>query len=184
MFYTEKFMSDGLRQADPLLVCVCLIVTSLHLLCGVSLKHCAWLLAGLKCLSWLGLNYRTRGTSTHEILNEIPDDPRTVVGLLSLKPAVRSYVCCPKCFALYAIGDSKQSNYPAVCTNRETPSSAECGRTLKKSHSIKGKVYDVPCRKFIYHNPRDWIASLVCRPGMEQCLDRAGFGRWHVRHIR
>ena len=87
----------------------CLIVVVLHLICRVSLKHCGWLLASLKCLTSISLSIGSRDNIHEDILKEIPMDPRTALVRFDLKPTVKSFICCPDCFALYPILDNPNS---------------------------------------------------------------------------
>lgn len=74
-----------------------------------------------------------------------------------------TYVCCPKCCALYPEdGDA----YPDQCTY--TDLGKTCGADLVRLRSTRGGAQRVPRRRLHYRHIKDWLAELVCRPGMRR----------------
>ena len=37
---------------------------------------------------------------------------------------------------------------------------------------IHSRKYHAPVRRFFYHNFNDWLRQMLCRPGMEDLMDR------------
>jgi hypothetical protein len=104
---------------------------------------------------------------SHRLLHSIGIDSHQVIKVLRLTPNTCSYVCCPKCFACYL-----HDSYPFACTHKKTPSSAECGHWLCKSREIRGTELTIPVCRFVYHDFKEWLGEMLCRPGMEDLLDR------------
>jgi hypothetical protein len=103
------------------------------------------------------------------LLHSIGVDAHLVIKALRLTPDARSYMCCPKCFACYL--QSSNTSYPAARTFKKTPSSVERGCQLCKSWTIRRIEHTTPVRHFIYHNFKEWLGEMLCRPGMEDLLD-------------
>lgn len=154
---------------DPTIVTWYILVSVLHLLCGLSLDHCNFVLAAANLL--LSLSPQTLDTESRAV----PADMRTVLNFMNLTPATESFVCCPRCFFLYPVGPSDTSpSYPERCTNRYAPDSDPCNRTLRKmSLQTSGKhpAWTVS-REFVYHGVKDWLARMYSRPEIEKHLDR------------
>ncbi|KAI6001765.1 hypothetical protein EDD15DRAFT_2115557, partial [Pisolithus albus] len=106
---------------DPTSLLVHIVTAVLHLLCGLSIDHCAFALSGLR------LVLQSRRSSQPGVEDSIPRDIRTVLKDLSLPPVTKTFVCCPKCFCCY-VPDS----CPERCTNKDTPSSPVCQSLLFK----------------------------------------------------
>ncbi|KAI6028259.1 hypothetical protein F5J12DRAFT_678078, partial [Pisolithus orientalis] len=113
---------------DPISLLMHIIAAVLHLLCGVSMDHCTFILSGLHLV--LKLSLLVQSMSSGEAANNadsVPQDIRSVVDALSLSPVTKEFVCCPKCFSCYPL-----ESFPERCTNQDTPSSAICQRLLQK----------------------------------------------------
>ena len=147
------------------------MVATLYLASGVSMDHCGFLLAGIRLL----LNFSLSSQSpvdprTTSVLSSIPGDIRTVLDVLDLKPATTAFVCCPKCFCCYPLDNS--APYPDRCTYRDTPSSPVCNRELRKTVLLSGRHRTFPARRYIYNRMKQWLGRMLCRPSIEQFLDR------------
>lgn len=156
---------------DPIILAIYVVVAVMLIVSGVSENTCGFLLKGLSLVAELCLS-RT-GSQTVDglrLLRGIGIDPRRVIKTLKLTPDARSYVCCPKCFACYPL--TSDDSFPDKCTYKKTRSSIECGRRLRKFRRIKTIEYSVPVRRFIYHEFKVWLGEMLCRPGMEDMLDR------------
>lgn len=147
------------------------MVAIMLVISGVSENTCGFLLKGLSLVVELCLS-KTGSLTDHgtRLLHGIGIGPRRVIKTLKLSPNARSYVCCPKCFACYL--HTSDDSYPDKCTYKKTPSSTECGRRLRKIRIIKNIQHSVPVRRFIYHEFKEWLGEMLCRPGMEDMLDR------------
>lgn len=156
---------------DPVILTTYVIVAVLLVISGVSESTCGFLLKGLSLVAELCLS--STGSSVGSaltMLRGIGTDSRRVIKALKLKPDARSYVCCPKCFACYH--QTSDDSYPDKCYYKKTPSSTECGCKLRKVRTIKNIQHSVPVRRFIYHEFKEWLGEMLCRPGMEDMLDR------------
>lgn len=141
------------------------IVAALHLLCGLSVDDCSFLLPGIELVIRLGADYID---STEDLLKAFPRDIRTVKKALQLTPVVTPFVNCPKCFALY----SKNEDVPPTCPYKETVSSNPCGEALITSKQVGNKRHPAFTREYIHQSLQSWLSTLICRPGMESNLDR------------
>jgi hypothetical protein len=153
---------------DPIIVAVYMIAAVMLIVSGVSESTCGFLLEGLSLVAELCLSQRGPLTDqSRRLLHSIGIDSRRVIKVLRLTPNARSYVCCPKCFTCYP-----HDSYPFACTHKKTPSSAECGRRLRKSREIRGTELTIPVHRFVYHDFKEWLGEMLCCPGMEDLLDR------------
>jgi hypothetical protein len=109
-----------------------------------------------------------RGQST---ISSVHADIRTVLDEMNLEPSTKAFVCCPRCFSCYPFTPG-ETTYPTHCTRQDTPTSRVCNRLLRKTVTVKGVRRTMPSRQFLYHDIKQWLARLYCRPGMEEYLDR------------
>jgi hypothetical protein len=146
----------------------------LHYICGVSFARCKFVLHAIRKI--LELAYRSRGGSLtveeHLVLNSLPNDPRTMFRQFDIEEDTKAFVCCPKCYKCYTMDPENRESYPVRCTNEPTSTSGPCNRTLRKVHSVNGREYWRPSRKFVYHDMRKWVGKFINRPGLEDVLDR------------
>lgn len=61
---------------------------------------------------------------------------------------------------------------PETCTHRKTKGSKHCGQSLFKMRSIKGTERKVYIRDFLYYEMKEWMGSMLSRPGMEDMMDK------------
>ena len=124
-----------------------------------------------------------------EQLEYIPHDSRTVLQRFRLDPITTTYVMCSKCYALYPLTVTEKS-----CVHKPTEESEPCGapilhsvgRTTRNRHqgndSSASEVDDgergdnsgdryVPIKTYTHQSFRHWLASMLCRPGMEDIID-------------
>jgi hypothetical protein len=156
-------------NTDPVALICYIIIAVLHLFSHVSMDHCNWALRSIRLM--LALAMRPFDVGKDPTLSSIHSDIRTVLDEMNLRPATRSYVCCPRCFTCYPFVPGGTS-YPTHCTKKDTPTSRPCNRLLRKTFVVKGVRRTMPSRQFLYHDIKQWIARLYCRPGMEEYLDR------------
>lgn len=102
-----------------------------------------------------------------DVSDGIPGSLKSVVALLGIKPSLRSFVCCPTCFACYGKDD-----HPLACTYHGAPDLPACGTALLTERKRKGHVVTEPERMLHLQDFRHWLGQLLCRPGMEDTLDR------------
>jgi len=101
----------------------------------------------------------------------VPKDTHTVVRRLALKPSYKTFICCPECSACYLDGDGPDS-YPELCSSKHGSTQNICGYPLMKARNIRSRQYDIPNRRFFYHDFKEWLGEMLCRPGMEDMMDR------------
>ena len=140
----------------------------LHLMCGLSLGDCTFF---LPCVELIVRMCSKDANSVERRLGGFPRDPRTVLNVLELNPDTHAFVCCPKCFALYpSDGDVSE-----LCSFRDTATSKPCDEPLTQSRRIGGTTRRVFLREYFHHILKAWLGKLLCRPGMEELLDRDVF---------
>ncbi|KAI6024144.1 hypothetical protein PISMIDRAFT_25540 [Pisolithus microcarpus 441] len=141
------------------------VQTVLHLLCGLSIDHCAFALSGLR------LVLQSQRPREAGLVDSVPRDIRTVLKELSLLPVTKAFICCPKCFCCY-LPDS----CPERCTSQDTPSSPVCQSLLYREPARQSSTNDIyknpPTRLYLYHDFKEWLARLHSRPEIEKYLER------------
>ena len=157
------FWRSPLSIEQPTLACY-ILMAILHLICGLSLDDCVFFLPSIELV--LRLGFERVGCVESQL--KLPRDPRTVLETLKLKPDVQSYICCPKCFALYPFG-AGMSGY---CSFKETPADEPCGEPLFRPRRVGATTRSVPIREYFHQSLAVWLGKLLCRPGTEEVLDR------------
>lgn len=142
---------------------VTIIAAVLHVLCHVSIDHCVFLLHGISAVLTLAFPHDQSSF-------DISKDVRSVFTSLDLHPPSKGYCCCPNCFCCYPLEE-----FPDRCTNKATIDSEPCGRTLRKTKFVDGRVRSHAARRYLYHDMKAWLGRMLCRPGMEEHLDRDVF---------
>ena len=140
----------------------------LHLMCGISLEDCRFF---LPCMETIVRMSNQPSDSTSRSPFRLPRDPRTILNRLKLVPDVQKFVCCPKCFALYP-SDTETSDF---CSFRETITSKPCNEALTHLKAVGNTTRRVVAREYFHQILKIWLGKLLCRPGIEQLLDRDVF---------
>ena len=171
MNLTAIYMNASWANADPIAIICYIVVAALHLFSHLSMDHCGFLLRSFYLILSLAIPLPEAGRQS--TLSSIHSDIRTVLDQMNLNPATKAYICCPRCFKCYPL----TPDAPIRCTNQDTPSSTICNRLLRKTVTGKGTPRSIPSRQFLYHDMKQWLARLYCRPGMEEYLDRNVFDK-------
>lgn len=157
---------------------VYILVTVMHIVSGLSLRDCDVLLFSLRILIdiLVGDFHAAEGPSKY-LAKSVPQDTRTAVGRLALKPSYKSFICCPECSSCYPDSGPDSLGYCSwKHASTDLPTRAQetckCGCPLRKSRNIRAHEYDIPVRRFFYHDFNEWLGELLCRPGMEDMMDR------------
>jgi len=112
-----------------------------------------------------------------EIVDLLPQDPRTIVNRVDLDPRTTSYLQCPACFVLYPFPGTGFNHLPPGtiehCTHRPTPESDPCGVPLWRDHRVGSTILKVPSRKYLHQSLKEWVGRLLTRPGIEDVIDVA-----------
>ena len=156
----------------PATLVVYILVTVMHIESGLSLRACDQLLFSLRFLIDLMVeDYSDAAKSQGKLIaKSVPMDARTVVRRLALKPSHKAFVCCPKCSTCYP--DNGLDSCPEFCTSKPLSTQQICGQRLRKPRNIHGRSHDIPVRQFLYHDFKEWLGEMLCRPGMEDMMDR------------
>ncbi len=156
---------------QPVVVVVYILVAVMHIVSGLSLRDCGQLLFTLQLLiNVMVEDFRATDSQGKYLAKSVPSDARTVIRRLALQPSYRVFVCCPKCSACYP--DDGPDSYPELCLSKRLPSQPICGQRLRKTRIILNHQSHIPVRHFFYHNFNDWLGQMLCRPGMEDMMDR------------
>ena len=165
MLFQAPFLSRySLSMHHAVFACY-FLAAALHLLCGLSVDDCSFLLPCIELI--VGLSADDMGLKDH-LLESFPRDIRTVKKALQLAPVVKPFVSCSRCFALYPRG----GDVPATCSYRETTSSDQCGEALATFKRVGNRTHTVFIREYLHQSLKSWLGALVCRPEMENILDR------------
>jgi len=168
-FEAHFFIAPNITKFDPVVLACYVVVVVLHLICGLSINDCTFLLPSIQHIVKMTLEHA--GSSSTKLLTAFPKDPRTVLKTLELSPEVHGYVCCPRCFALYP----QDSEVPVSCSYKETTSSKVCAEPLMRLRRIGDKTKQVYVREYDHQVFKSWLGRFLCRPGIENVLDRDVF---------
>lgn len=158
----------------PTILVVYILVAVMHIVSGLSLRDCDQLLFAQRFLIDLMIEKfcAAKGQGKHwHLTKSVPKDARTVVHRLALKPSYKTFICCPECSACY-LDDNRPDSYPELCSSKHGSTQKVCGRSLQKARNIRSHQYDIPIRRFFYHDFKEWLGEMLCRPGMEDMMDR------------
>ena len=136
-------------------------------MCGLSLDDCTFFLPCIELI--LRMSFSSAGRAESQL--RLPRDPRTALETLKLKPDVQSFVCCPRCFALYP----SYREISARCSFKDTPSNKPCDEPLIQSRRTGATTRNVFIREYLHQSLKVWLGKFLCRPGVEELLDRNVF---------
>jgi hypothetical protein len=177
----DPFLDHPLRRHDLVVTIALFTVFILYIYGSISQRWSNFVLCSQKLLLQLVLARSGQNPKDGaRILADIPTDIRTVSKLFHLTPTIVVYTTCPACSATYTPYCTRDGfdAWPLTCTyrkfgetglndNRNPP----CGYNLTSAtQTINGQSTQYPSRAFPAHRFQDFIAGLVCRPGMEKVL--------------
>lgn len=151
-------------------------------MCKVSLAHCSVVLLGIRSLSLAILkSVNVSPIVADPIMSYMVQDVHTALDALNLRPTVREFLCCPKCYACYIKDDC-----PDTCTSRADVNGDPCGRRLFSR--VAGSAHrHWAAKRYLHHDMKEWLGKMLLRPGMEEQLDRdvyrTGAGPGEMRDI-
>jgi len=160
-----SFLSRHTLSVHHAIFACYILVATLHLLCGLSVDDCSFLLPCIELIVELSADHIT---SKQHLLKAFPRDIRTVKKVLQLAPVVKPFVTCPRCFALYP----RDEDILDTCSYRETTSSEPCGEALVTFKRVGNQTRTIFVREYLHQSLKSWFGALICRPGMEDLLDR------------
>ncbi|KIK27013.1 hypothetical protein PISMIDRAFT_71029, partial [Pisolithus microcarpus 441] len=151
-------------------VAAMILVLTLSLLCGISQKQASFALVVLKLIVHSLCDGRDMPLDHRASLDDLPKDYRTLLNRFDLEPRLRSFICCPSCFALYHDTPKTQD----ACDYRRAPDAPPCGSNLFRSRIIRGQEFKRPIRKYVYQDMKQWVARLLSRPDVETLMEPIG----------
>ena len=124
-----------------------------------------------------------------EQIEYIPHDSRTVLQKFRLDPITTTYVMCSGCYALYPLTITERT-----CTHKPTEESEPCGAPILQSIKRIARTrrlddgpsesevddeeggngdgdYYVPIKTYTHQSFKHWLASMLCRPGVEDIIN-------------
>ena len=159
----------------PVVYASLILILVLRFLFNLSRRRADVALAGLRDILRLA-------NVPPEQLGNIPHDSRTVLQKFRLDPTTTTYVMCSKCYALYPLTVTENT-----CTHKPTEQSDPCGapiltRSCAQDSSSSGSEADeegrdnngdrwVPIKTYTHQSFIHWLASMLCRPGVEDIVD-------------
>ncbi|OBZ68267.1 hypothetical protein A0H81_12046 [Grifola frondosa] len=154
-FDTSKFVNKPVLNLHRIYLSVLYIVLAMSLLAKLSRS----LSNGLLRLLGLFLEdvWRDKGGPTPDeaaILDDFPKDIRSVRKAFDLEPTTIIWACCPKC----------------SFTHRSFPEKPPCNARLTTRKVQKGESVRVPIRPYPVQDFDAFVASLLCRPGIEDVI--------------
>jgi hypothetical protein len=161
------YFAGSKKNSHPAVVASLLLVLVLSLFCGVSRMHCGFVLAVLRfVVRSMTEQDHPDGLKVNSLINQIPRDPRTLFNHFDLHPRLRTYICCPDCYALY----DNDSSAPQICTYQDPPDTVPCGSASFSTRTIRGKDVRRPLRLYVAQNLKEWVGSLLARESVEKHL--------------
>lgn len=162
MLCAEEYLRDRIPNEPPLAVAM-LTVLLMHLVFHLSRRATMVMLMGMRCM------LSSQGAS-HDIIDQVPKDPRTVLNRFNLDPRCSSLLQCPVCYALYPYNGTMTPATGEIdrCSYKPTPSSPPCGVPLWEERRSGGKTFLAPRRKYVHQSLKEWVGRLLMRPGVEE----------------
>lgn len=165
----------------PVVYASLILILVLRFLFNLSRRRTDVVLAGLRDILRLT-------NVPPEQLKHIPHDSRTVLRNFRLDPTTTTYVMCSQCYALYPLTTPEKT-----CTHRQTEQSGPCGtptlrlirgtarsrsqdRSSSESEADEEQRDNVgdrwePIKTYTHQSFKHWLASMLCRPGVEDLID-------------
>ena len=160
--HTEEYLADRIPH-EPVLAAAMLTVLLMHLVFHLSRRATTVMLVGMRCmLSSQGAN--------RELVDQLPNDPRSVLNRFNLDPRCSSFLQCPTCYALYPYSGTVTSTVDEIdrCSYKPTPTSPPCDVPLLEERRYGGRTFLAPRRKYIHQSLKEWVGRLLMRPGVAE----------------
>lgn len=170
----DSYYAQKHSRWHPIILACYIVLVITHVIFRLPRRASAVLLAGIHCIVRLAAQFNSvSGTQRtnrelERLLADIPNDPKSMIKHLDIDPQTVSYVCCPRCFALY---DTTQDPRPDICTHRATSESEPCGASLLRKRKIRGKIHITPIRQYTTQGLRKWMGRLLSRDDLESIMD-------------
>ncbi|KIJ50240.1 hypothetical protein M422DRAFT_44405 [Sphaerobolus stellatus SS14] len=183
VYITDPHFNTPMEHADPILVLAVFCVVLVNIFGQVARRTANLILVFMQALVHTSFekSYPNGDIPLYEqaVLNDFPNDPRSARHALKLEPKLIIFASCPDCHychpALPMGPREKEPIYPECCDRVPFPGMAPCGARLvelqSETEASSPKRILRPIRPFPFHDPKEFITSLVCRPGLEKVLD-------------
>ena len=159
-------------HTHPVILLVYILVAAMHIVSRLSLRACDQLLFSLRLLIKLMIEDFGASEGRGKLLaKSVPMDARTVLHRLALEPRYKTFICCPECSTCYP--NDGPGSYPEFCSSKRASTQQPCGRCLWKSRNNGSRPYDIPIRRFFYHDFTEWLGELLCCLGIEDMMERS-----------
>lgn len=164
----------------PVVYASLILILVLRFLFNLSRRKTDVVLAGLRDVIRLA-------NVPSEQLKHIPRDSRTILQKFRLDPITTTYIMCSRCYALYPLTIAEKA-----CIHKSTEQSEPCGapilhlirRTTRNrsqddtpsgSETEERRENDggcwMPIKTYTHQSFKHWLASMLCRPGVEDIID-------------
>ena len=157
------------------------MVVACSIILGVSRRGGSFMLSILKYIIQLCFmrevsNPESLSPHDKKLLSGFPADPRSIEAKFHLEGKHTIYAVCPNeaCHATYKPtfqDDSPIPIYPTRCT--QSRFGKVCKEFLLRPRDIERQVISKPIKPFVYFDFKDWVGSLLARPGFEDKMDSA-----------
>ena len=150
---------------EPVIIAAILTVLLMHLVFHLSRRATMVMLAGMRCMLSL------QGAD-QELIDQLPNDPRSTLNRFDLDPRCSSFLQCPACYALYPYNGTiaPASHEIDHCTYKPTPSCPPCNTPMWEERRLGGRTFLAPRRKYVHQSLKEWVGRLLMRPGIAQQL--------------
>ena len=165
----------------PVVYASLILILILRFLFNLSRRRTDVVLAGLR-------DILRHSEVPPEQLERIPCDSRTVLRKFRLDPITTTYVMCSECYKLYPLTVTQKT-----CTHKPTEQSDPCGTPIlrlakntaqncSRDDGSSGSEMDgggrdnngglwIPVKTYTHQSFKHWLASMLCRPGVENIID-------------
>ena len=156
-------------------------MVALQVVLHLSRRGCHFLLSMLRYIIQLSMTHNRLKISPHneEFVANIPSDPESASKKFALDGKETIFAVCPnvRCHKTYGPSFHESSPlpmYPKYCTYKEFHDGLECRTRLTRSCAFGTVSVEVPIKRFVSFNFRDFVAKILSRPGFEDNMDGPG----------
>ncbi|PPQ82487.1 hypothetical protein CVT26_012890, partial [Gymnopilus dilepis] len=180
----EHLHTPILSGVDPIIQASVFTMVVLQVILHLSRRGCHFLLAMMRYIVQLSLqrNNPILSVQDQKLLHDFPKDPDSAVKQFLLDGSETIYAVCPKatCHKLYTpnfSGSLPFPRYPEYCSHREFADGNECETRLTRPRVFGDFEVEVPIKRFVSFSFKEYVASLTCRSGFEDCMDSVSAGK-------
>lgn len=160
--HVEEYLEDRIPR-EPALAVALLTVLLMHLVFHLSRRATMVMLVAMRCM------LSSQGAARN-LIDQVPQDPRSVLNRFNLDPRCSSLLQCPACYALYPYNGTVTPATGEIerCSYKSTPNSPPCNVPLWEERRSGGKTFLAPRRKYVHQSLKGWVGRLLMRPGVEE----------------